>query len=140
MKVSMAFFEAKAAAVASALTLLVLTISIHSALSQENAVTNPARPVTPSVATAPVPPATTAPAAEPPPSASAVMPPPQAENSGESIPAANAASDRQSASSAGELPQDLSAWGMFLHAEPNSEGCHDRTRSRLLSDLGDLAG
>jgi len=115
----MVFFEAKAAAIASALTLLVLTISLHSAWSQENAVTNPARPVTPAVATAPVPSATTAPAmaAEPPPSASAVMPSPQAGNSGESIPAANAASARQPASSTGELPQDLSAWGMFLHAD-----------------------
>ena len=117
MKVPMALFEAKAATGASALTLLVLTMSLHSALSQENAVTNPARPVTPAVATAPVPPATTAPAAEPPPSASAVMPRPQAGNSGESIPAANAGSSRQPASSTGELPQDLSAWGMFLHAD-----------------------
>jgi len=45
------------------------------------------------------------------------MPPPQAGNSSESIPAADAASARQPASGAGELPQDLSAWGMFLHAD-----------------------
>ena len=39
----MAFFEAKAAAVASALTLLIPVASFHSALSQENSVTDPAR-------------------------------------------------------------------------------------------------
>jgi hypothetical protein len=42
----MAFIEAKAAAVASALTLLILVTSFHSALSQENSVTAPARPAT----------------------------------------------------------------------------------------------
>jgi hypothetical protein len=46
MEVQMAFFEAKAAAVASALTLLFLETSFHSALSQENSVTAPARPAT----------------------------------------------------------------------------------------------
>jgi len=121
----MAFFEAKkAAAVASALTLLVLATLFHWALSQENAVTDPARPFTPAVAPvspAPLPTATIAPAVDtqPPASASSVVAPPssQAGVSSESIPAANAASDRQPASSAGELPQDLSAWGMFLHAD-----------------------
>ena len=39
----MAFFEAKAAAVTSALTLLIPVGSFHSALSQENSVTAPAR-------------------------------------------------------------------------------------------------
>ena len=39
----MALFEAKAAAVASALTPLILVASFHSALSQENSVTAPAR-------------------------------------------------------------------------------------------------
>src|SRR5205807_8681307 len=43
--------------------------------------------------------------------------PPQAGNSAESTPAANAAPARHPASGAGELPQDLSAWGMFLHAD-----------------------
>jgi hypothetical protein len=43
MEIQMAFFEAKAAAVASALTPLILVASFHSALSQENSVTAPAR-------------------------------------------------------------------------------------------------
>ena len=42
----MAFIETKAAAVASALTLLIIVTSSHSALSQENSVTAPARPAT----------------------------------------------------------------------------------------------
>jgi hypothetical protein len=46
MEVQMAFFEAKAAAVASALTLLILVTSFNSALSQENSVTAPALPAT----------------------------------------------------------------------------------------------
>ena len=124
MKVHMAFFEAKAAAVASALMLLVLATSFHSVLSQENSVTNPARPAAQAaapVSPAFVPTATNAPAAnaQSPASSSPVMPSPssQAENSGESIRAANAASAREAASGGGDLPQDLSAWGMFLHAE-----------------------
>jgi hypothetical protein len=43
MEIQMAFFEAKAAAVTSALTLLIPVASFHSALSQENSVTAPAR-------------------------------------------------------------------------------------------------
>jgi hypothetical protein len=43
MEIQMALFEAKAAAVASALTPLILVASFHSALSQENSVTAPAR-------------------------------------------------------------------------------------------------
>jgi biopolymer transport protein ExbB len=124
MKVQMAFFEAKVAAVASALTLLILVTSFHSALSQENSVTNPARPAAQGaapVSPAFVPTATNAPAvnAQWPASSSPVMPSAssQAENSGESMPAANAASAREAASGGGDLPQDLSAWGMFLHAD-----------------------
>jgi biopolymer transport protein ExbB len=121
MKVQMAFFEAKAAAVASALTLLFLMASFHSTLSQEKLRRrrctpryHAAAPVSPAF----VPTATTAPAAtpEPPPPAS-VVPTPRTGNSSESTPAANAAPAGQAASSAGELPQDLSAWGMFLHAD-----------------------
>jgi biopolymer transport protein ExbB len=124
MKRRMAFFEAKAAAVASALILLVLVSSFDSALSQENPVTAPSRPATQApapVSPAPVPTATTTPGvdAQLPSSAPSVVLPPssQAGNSGESIPAANAASARQGASGAADLPQDLSAWGMFLHAD-----------------------
>jgi hypothetical protein len=43
MEIQMALFEAKADAVASALTPLILVASFHSALSQENSVTAPAR-------------------------------------------------------------------------------------------------
>jgi hypothetical protein len=43
MEKQMAFFEAKAAAAASATALLILVASLHSALSQENSVTAPAR-------------------------------------------------------------------------------------------------
>jgi biopolymer transport protein ExbB len=125
MKVFMAFFEArKAVAAASVLTLLVLAASFHSALSQENVATDSARPAAQAaapVSPAAVPSATTAPAAnaQPPASAAPAMSSPssQAGNSGESSPAANGASAQQAASGAGELPQNLSAWGMFLHAD-----------------------
>jgi hypothetical protein len=43
MEMQMAFFEAKVAAVASALTPLLLVASFHSVLSRENSVTGPAR-------------------------------------------------------------------------------------------------
>jgi hypothetical protein len=43
MAIQTAFFEAKAAAVTSALTLLIPVASFHSALSQENSLTAPAR-------------------------------------------------------------------------------------------------
>jgi biopolymer transport protein ExbB len=125
MKVQMTFFEAKkAAAVAPALTLLFLVILCHSALCRERAVTDPERSVTPVVAQAapfPVPTATTAPAVDkqPPASDSPVVPPPspQAGNSAGSTSAADAAPARQPASDVGDLPQDLSAWGMFRHAD-----------------------
>jgi biopolymer transport protein ExbB len=122
----MAFFEEKkAVAAASALTLLVLATSFHSALSQDNAVTTPARPAAQAAAPASpasVPTATATPAAagQPPASASPAVPPPSspAGNSGESIPAANGASAAlEPANGAAEVPQDLSAWGMFLHAD-----------------------
>jgi biopolymer transport protein ExbB len=136
MKVQMTFFETRKAAVPSGLTLLVLAIPLHSALCRERAVTDPARSLGPIVAQAspaPVPTAATAPAVGtqlPASDSSSVMPPPspQVGNSAESISAANAAPARQSASGAAELPQDLSAWGMFLHA--------DRVVKSVMTGLG----
>jgi biopolymer transport protein ExbB len=99
---------AKAAALASALTLLFPAISLHSAFARETTVNTPVSPGTSTVERAPpaaVPSVPSAPAAAVGNSASG------------SIPAADAAPVHQPAIATGELPQDLSAWGMFLHAD-----------------------
>jgi len=97
---------AKAAALASALTLLFPAISLHSAFAQETTVNTPVSPGTFERAPpAAVPSVPSAPAAAVGDSASG------------SIPAADAAPVHQPAIATGELPQDLSAWGMFLHAD-----------------------
>ena len=98
---------AKAPRLASALMLLFLAISLHSAFAQQTTVNTPVSPGTSTVEPAPpaaVPSAPSAPAA------------PAVGNSAGSIPDADAAPVRQPAIGAGELPQDLSAWGMFLNA------------------------
>ena len=121
----MALFEAKAAAVASALTLLVLTLSLNSAFAQEDAVTDAARSARP--AGGPVPPtsvpcATTAPVADgqPPGSTSRVtchLHRHRREIRASRFRLRRARPPAKVRPCAADLPQDLSAWGMFLHAD-----------------------
>ena len=97
----------KAAALASALTLLFPTISLQSVFAEETTVNTPVSPGTSTVEPAP-------PVAGPSvPSAPAAA----AGNSAVSIRATDAAPVHQPAIATGELPQDLSAGGMFLHAD-----------------------
>jgi len=95
-------------ALASALTLLFLAILIQSVFAQETIVNTPVSPGTSTIEPAPPAAVLSAPSA---PAAAAVG------NSAGSIRAADAAPVHQPAIATGELPQDLSAWGMFLHAD-----------------------
>ena len=95
-------------ALASALTLLFLAILLQSVFAQETTVNTPVSPRTSTVEPAPPASVLSAPSV---PAAAAVG------NSAGSIRAADAAPVHQPAIATGELPQDLSAWGMFLHAD-----------------------
>jgi biopolymer transport protein ExbB len=95
-------------ALAFALTLLFLAILLQSVFAQETTINTPVSPGTSIVEPSPPAAVLSAPSA---PAAAAVG------NSGGSIRAADAAPIRPPAIATGELPQDLSAWGMFLHAD-----------------------
>jgi hypothetical protein len=136
MEIQMAFFEAKAAAVTSALTLLIPVASFHSALSQENSVTAPARLAAQDdilgfllvhfdIAYADADQSIEGAAPRPVQTASqsksrlaAAQPrhsPANAPNEVNEMPTSPPVG--APAGSTTELPQDLSAWGMFLHAD-----------------------
>jgi biopolymer transport protein ExbB len=136
MEIQMAFFEAKAAAVTSALTLLIPVASFNSALSQENSVTAPARLAAQDdilgfllvhfdIAYADADQSIEGAAPRPVQTASqsksrlaAAQPghsPANAPNEVNEMPTSPPVG--APAGSTAELPQDLSAWGMFLHAD-----------------------